>query len=64
MKIEDFKKMYYSMSIAELCKELDCSATMIYTLLDRHGIERKNNKFRDYTATKPKKARNNIKLEV
>lgn len=62
MKKEDFIKLYHNLSIEELCKELNCSTTLIYSLLDRYEIPRKNNSFRDYGYLK-KSRTSRIKLE-
>lgn len=62
MKKEEFIKLYHNLSIKELCKELNCSTTLIYSLLDKYEIPRKNNSFRDYSYLKSKRT-SRIELE-
>ena len=48
MKKEEFVELYHTLTIRELCEQLNCSTTTIYSLLDRYEIPKKGNKFRDY----------------
>lgn len=55
MKKEEFITLYQSLTIKELCKVMNCSTTMIYSLLDRYGIPKKRNNFRDFSYLKGQK---------
>lgn len=57
MKKEEFIALYHSLTLKELCKQLNCSVTLIYSLLDEYDIPRKKNKFRDYSYLKNKRGR-------
>lgn len=48
MKKEQFIELYQNLTIKELCTQLNCSTTAIYSMLKRYGIPKKGNKFRDY----------------
>ncbi len=48
MKKEQFVELYKTLTVNELCKQLGCSTTTIYALLERYNIPKKGNKYRDY----------------
>lgn len=62
MNKNEFIKLYQNLSIKDLCKRLNCSTTMIYSLLDKYEIPRKNNSFRDYGTLKTNR-KSRIELE-
>lgn len=41
MKKEDFIELYYTCTLAELSKRLNCSVPTIYKRIDEYGIEKK-----------------------
>ena len=48
MKKEEFIELYNNLTIKELCKVLNCSSTLVYSLLRRYDIPKKYNKFKNY----------------
>ena len=52
MKKDDFLRLYNSLTIKELCKELNCSPTVIYSLIKKYNLPKKGNAFRDYSYLK------------
>lgn len=41
MKVDEFKQLYYSCTLAELKKILNCSAPTIYKRIDEYNIAKK-----------------------
>lgn len=41
MKVDEFKQLYYSCTLAELKKILNCSAPTIYKRIDEYKIAKK-----------------------
>ena len=56
MKKEEFIELYHRLTLKELCKLLNCSTTVIYSLLDRYDIPHKHNKYRDYSYLRGKRS--------
>lgn len=62
MKKEEFVELYNNLSIKELCKVLNCSPTLIYSLLKRYEIPKKYNTYKDYNYLKSNR-KSKINLE-